>query len=166
MKFPVGILFKVPQEPGVQLLLVQGRLQVDLQPVVRAAHAPHLGAGREHQGPGDPEVGKEHLPQLPEDQLSVIVGRERHVPQGEALHLGAIRVRALQGHQGGPQRRHRMAQLFGDPIARPVGAGLGIAEAAGAEGRRPAVDPPLVGENCRHRAVFRQDLPGGFKGHA
>ena len=45
----VAVFFKVPQKPGVQLLLVQSRLQVDGEAVSALTKPAHMSRGGEHQ---------------------------------------------------------------------------------------------------------------------
>ena len=48
---PVGVLTQLPQKALVQLLLVQGGLEVNDAGVLVLLKVPHVGAGAEHQGP-------------------------------------------------------------------------------------------------------------------
>ena len=43
LEIVVGILGEVRQQPFVQLLVIQGRLQVDLQPVALLVEMAHVG---------------------------------------------------------------------------------------------------------------------------
>ena len=156
---------KIAQDAGVELLFVEARLQVDQQAAARLPHAPHVGARGEDQRAGDAEVRKQHLAQLLINELVVLIGRERHVFQREALHLGAIIVRAFQRHERRAARRDRVAQLLGEAVARPGGAGQRIAQAPGADGGGAAREIALHRHDARHGAVFGDDLLcGGFDG--
>ena len=89
-------------------------------------------------------MGKEHFPQLLVYQPVVFIGGQSHVFQGKALHLAAVSVPALQRHQRRPQPGHAVSQFFRHGVARPVGAGEGVGQPPGAQGRGPALDKPLV----------------------
>ena len=111
-KVPVGVFLKIPQHPGVQLLFVQPRLQVDFQMILMVLKITQMGAGGEHQRTGDAEVGKEHFAQLGIELLAALVeGREYYVAQRKTLHFAAAGVIRLQRYQRGSWRRHGVAQL-------------------------------------------------------
>ena len=164
-KVAVCILVEVAQDTGVKLFFVEARFQVDQQAVLRLPHAPHVGARGEDQRTRDAEVRKQHLAQFPVNELVVLVGRERHVLEGEALHLGASLVRAFKRHEGRAARRDRVAQLLGEAVARSGGAGQRIAESTGADGGGAAREIALSRHDSRHGAVFGDNLLcSGFHG--
>ena len=132
----VEVLLEVREEALVQLGLVQGGLQVDLEAVVLLFKVPHVGGGGEDQGPADTEMGEEQLAEVLVDLFLPLVDREAHVPEAETLEPGAGDAGgddALQGHQGAVQLRHRVAQGRRQTVAVPGGAGGGIADAAGGQ---------------------------------
>ena len=132
----VEILLEVREEALVQLVLVQGGLQVDLKAVILLPEVPHMGGGGEDQGPADAEVGEKQLAEVLVNFLFSLIDREAHVPEAETLEPGAGDAGgddALQGHQGAVQLRHRVAQGRRQTVAVPGGAGGGIADAAGGQ---------------------------------
>ena len=144
----VAALGKVPQQPVVQLLFVQRGLEVDDEPVAVAAEVPHMRAGGEHQRPADAEVGEQQLPLLGKHGLVLLVlHRQRHVPQREPLHGGAVRIVAHERDERRPRRDDRVSRLPGEAIAVAGAARRGIGNAAGGDdhrlrriGRKPALD--------------------------
>ena len=86
LEIVVGVFGKIRQQPLVQLLLIQRRLQVDLKPVALFGKMPHVGRGRQHQRTADAEVRKQQLAEIRIDLLIVFKDRQAHVPQhGKAL---------------------------------------------------------------------------------
>ncbi|CAN4003011.1 Sorbitol dehydrogenase, partial [Dysosmobacter welbionis] len=159
----VGVLLKVPQQPLVQGLLIQGGLQVNLQPVGLFAEVPHVGGGRQHQGPADTEVGEQHLPEVRVDLLPVLKHRQPHIPQAQALELPAQAV-IPQRHQRALKVRHRMPRFPGHSVPLSCGAGGGVTDAAGGKDYRPGrVCPPLSPDTCDGAGgdlQLRRPVPG------
>ena len=56
------MLLKIRQQALVELLLVQRRLEVKLQPIALFIKVPHMRRGREHQRAGYAKVGEHKLP--------------------------------------------------------------------------------------------------------
>ena len=100
-------------------------------------------------------MGKEHLPQLLEDHLFLLVLHgEGNVFQGKPLHPGAGLPRLFQGHQGGPGGHDGVPHGLRQPVPVPGGPGGGIGKAAGGQdhgpgregllGQHHAGDPPIL----------------------
>ena len=157
----VGVFGKIRQQPLVQLLLIQRRLQIDLQPVTLFGKMPHVGRGRQHQRTADAEVRKQQLAEIRIDLLIVFKDRQAHVPQTQALQTNAGDPRRddpLQGHQRPLQRRDGMPRLSRHPVTVPSGAGGRIADAAGGQHHRLSGIASLLPNNAADRAVL--DLQG------
>ena len=153
---PIGILSDIPQQPRVQLLLVQRGLQVDIQPVRLPLPAPQMGAGGQHQRPRHAEMGEQQLAELPEHRLFLpVVHRQLHVPQAQPLHVRAVAPGAHQRHQRAAGRHHRVPQLLRHAIAVPGGAGARIGHTAGGQYHRLRGIGILLPLHGRHRAVLR-----------
>ena len=103
-------------------------------------------------------MGKQHLAQLFVYELAVLIGRERHVFRGKALHLGAIVVTAFQRHEGRAARCDGVAQFFGKAVTITCGAGERIGKPAGTHGGSAAGNSPRLRHDARDSAVFREDL--------
>ena len=135
----VGPGGQLPHQTGVQGGLVQGGLQVDSTGVLVPVKVPHVGAGRQHQGPGQAEVGEQQLPLLLVDRLFFAVFyRQSDVFQRQTLHLRTEGVGGLQRHQGWFYVNQGVTQLLRHPEAVAGGAGGGIGHSAGGQDHRLA----------------------------
>ena len=161
LEIMVGVFGKIRQQPLVQLLLIQRRLQVDLQPVALFGKMPHVGRGRQHQRTADAKVRKQQLPEIRIDLLIVFKDRQAHVPQAQALQTNAGDPRRddpLQGHQRPLQRRDGMPRLSRHPVTVSGGAGGRIADAAGSQHHRlSGIASPLPNNAAGHAVL---DLQG------
>ena len=139
VEIPVGVFLQIPEQSLVQLLLVQGGLEIQVDVVVLLLKIPHVGAGAEDQRPGQAEVGEQQLPLLGVDRLFLPVSHlDGHVAQGQALHPGAEILLCHQGHQAGPGGQNGVPHAAGQRIAVAGGAGKRVGHPAGGDHRRPA----------------------------
>ena len=159
LKVAVGVFLKIAQDARVELLFVQRRLQINGQAVFVPRKVVHVRARRQHQRARHAKVREEHLAQVGVNGLVLlIVDRERHVAQGEALHLGAPGILGFQRHERGARGRDRMAQPLRKPVAVAGRTGERIGQAARADDGGIAVDRALRGHNGGDGAVLRQDI--------
>ena len=157
LEIVVGVFGKIRQQPLVQLLLIQRRLQVDLQPVALFGKMPHVGRGRQHQRTADAEVRKQQLAEIRIDLLIVFKDRQAHVPQTQALQTNTGDPRRddpLQGHQRPLQRRDGVPRLSRHPVTVSGGAGGRIADAAGGQHHRLSGIASPLPNNAAGRAVL------------
>ena len=160
-EIPIAVLREHAQQPCVQLFLRQAGLQVQLRHILFPRF--HMGGGGEDQRPREAEVGKLHFPQLA-PQLLFPLPRfpqgQGHVAQAESLHFPAVPVRGNQGDQGGGQGFDPVAQGAGHLVPVAGRAGLGIAEAPGAEDEAAAFHQGIAPADAGDGTIFRDDLPG------
>ena len=141
----IGGLGDVPEYPGLQLLLLQGGLQVKHRGVGIPAPV-GMGAGTEHQRPGEAEVGEKHLSLLLKDHFFLLIFQgQGHIFQGKSLHLRAGVPRLLQWNQRGRGGDDGMPGRLGQPVPVPRGAGGGVGQPRrwpGSPPRREGSPPP------------------------
>ena len=106
--------------------------------------------GREHQRAGHAEMREEQLPEIGVDPLSVLVDRQPHVPQAQALQLRAA-VRA-QRHERARERRDRVTEHRRHAMPLAGRAGTPIAHAAGRQHDRLRGICTLLALDAAHRA--------------
>ena len=118
-----------------------------------------MGGGGQHQRPGQPEVGEQQLPLLPEGGPAPVVPHPQlHVPQGQPLELGAAGIVRLQRHQGPPEGRDGVPHPPGQGVALPGGAGAGIGRPPGGQHHRPELGQPaaLLRRHLSQPSVLRR----------
>lgn len=104
-------------------------------------------------------MGKQQFPKIPVHTLPLFVNQpHRHIAQGQALHLAAVRPRLLQGNQGTGRRDHRVTQLRRHSVTVSGGPCGGIGTAAGRQDHLPGRDLLLVCPNAGHLPCIRPDL--------
>ena len=150
----------VPQDPVVELLLVQGGLAVDHGAVGRALVPVGVGRRAEHQRAGQAEVGEEQLALVLIDDLALAVPQAQdHVPQGQALHPGAVAAVLLQGDERGARRHDGVPQRLRHAVAVAGRAGRGVGRPAGGQDHGPRRDDGPVGaDDAAHAAVLHGDV--------
>ena len=146
----IGGLGDVPEYPGLQLLLLQGGLQVKHCGVGIPAPV-GMGAGTEHQRPGEAEVGEKHLSLLLKDHFFLLIFQgQGHIFQGKSLHLRAGVPRLLQWNQRGRGGDDGMPGRLGQPVPVPRGAGGGVGQPAGGQDHRPGGKALLPQGHANH----------------
>ena len=94
----VLILFKVTQDPKIQLLLIQRGLEIDENSMKIAWLS--MGAGTENHGAGQTEMGEEQLPKVLINSLPrLIFHLDGAVSKGKPLEPGTEIAILLQRHQ-------------------------------------------------------------------
>lgn len=80
-----------------------------------------MGAGTEHQRPGEAEVGEKHLSLLLKDHFFLLIFQgQGHIFQGKSLHLRAGVPRLLQWNQRGRGGGRWYARPTGRRYPSPV----------------------------------------------
>ena len=163
---PVLIHFQIPQDPVIQLVFFQGRLQIDNQ---LAAIPFQVAAGGKHRRTGYTEMGEKQLTKILKEYFPLgIYQLHRHIPKCKSLHVLAIIARRFQGYQTSLGLHNGVTQFLRHGISIACGAGGRIADAAGGKDHIAAFDPLTLGQHAADSTViYINGLDsGGSHGHS
>ena len=130
LRVPVDVFGKVGEDPAFQRRIVESRFQVDLDPdVMKIGFAQMRRGGQDHRA-AHPEMGEQHLPEIPVDRTVAVKEGQRDVFERKPLHFGAEGGRGNERYQRRGQGRYGVPDAARDRIARPVRTGQGIGDKA------------------------------------
>ena len=96
----IRALLKITKQACFKLLFVKRRLEIDQHAVGIFLPVAHVRACRQHQRTGDAEMREEHLTELGENDLVLLIFHgQRDIFQAQTLHLGTAVVFDLDGYQ-------------------------------------------------------------------
>lgn len=87
-EIPVGILLKLPQQPGIQLFLVQGGLQIQTNRIPFPVESSEMSGCAENHRARQAKMGKQQLPLILIDHFSLFIFYlDAGILQSQTLHL-------------------------------------------------------------------------------